>query len=194
MAGLVSEGEPGLYGAACRCGRRRGVAGCHYLLMPPYLSLFSVPPAPGTPHRVPLQAGDSITVHITLTPNYLNSIEVSLLWRFTPRRATWVALLRARRWRFGLTPLRSVAAPSSPTAGLGWGRTLRARSTHSGRVSGPWKPAAPQTQLPIPPGTRSSALTGGQRLSAQREAPVREGSPNAHTRSLCGREERGKSV
>lgn len=45
------------------------------------------------PIASPLEAGDSIAVHITLTPNYLNSIKVSLLWYYTTRRATRVTLV-----------------------------------------------------------------------------------------------------
>lgn len=165
VAGLISESEFGLYGAACRCnrpalqcGRRPGVAGCHHLLRP-YLPRFSV-------HRVPPAAGDSITVHITLTPNDLNSAEVSLLWHFTTRRPTRVTLVRARRSRLGPTRLCSVAVLASPQAWLAVGkdppnaehtlgagqRLLEARSPSSAspapRPAGHTRYRVPQTHTP----------------------------------------------
>lgn len=163
MAELVSESEIGLYGAACRCdrsvlqcGRRRGVAGCHHL-PPPYLPGSSVSPPPDTPQRVPFRSRGFRNSSYSTDPK--DSTEVSLLWHFTARRPTRVALVRT-----GLPKRASGPWQRShpPTPGLRWGRTLLTRSTRSGRDSGHWKPAAPapQAQLPIPPGTRSSALSG----------------------------------
>lgn len=146
-----------------------GVAGCHHLL-PPYLSLFSVP----LPIASPLQAGDSIAVRITLT---------RAVWKFlsralytSPRRAGHSAPSTSTEVRLN-APLLCGSARVPPRLARG-GRTLRAGGTGSGRQSRSWRPAAPRAPLPspIPPGT-CSALTG----SASRPLPARSGGPQTHT-------------
>lgn len=166
MEELTSEGEAGLYGAACRCGRglsRRGAAGCHHLL-PPYLLRFSVPPSPTLPIASPLEAGDSITVHISLMPSLLNSIEVSL-WHFRTRRPTEVTLLRAHQYRFGLTRLWSGAALVCPDTWLVvWKDPPNAKHTlGAGQRSLEARGPSPASPAAHPAG--HTLLSGGQRLS-----------------------------
>lgn len=147
-------------------------AGCRGM-PPPAASLPALllrPTTPDTAHRVPSRSSDSITVHITLMPSFLNSIEVSLLWHFTARRPTGVTLVRARPYRFGLTRLLSGAALARPHAWLAAGKDpLNAEHT-AGAGQRSLEGAAPQAQLPIPPGTRSSPAGSGSRLCPVREA------------------------
>lgn len=154
-------------------------AGCRGM-PPPAASLPAPllrPTTPDTAHRVPSRSSDSITVHITLMPSFLNSIEVSLLWHFTARRPTGVTLVRARPYPFGLTRLWSGAALARPHAWLAAGKDPP--NAEPGLDSAPWKA---QAQLPIPPGTRSSPAGSGSRLCPVREAVSgRQRVPQTHT-------------
>lgn len=160
-------------------------AGCRGM-PPPAASLPAPllrPTTPDTAHRVPSRSSDSITVHITLMPSFLNSIEVSLLWHFTARRPTGVTLVRARPYPFGLTRLWSGAALARPHAWLAAGKDSPNAEHTAGAGQRSLEGASPAAH---PAG--HTLLSGGQRLPALPRPGGREraaeGPPNTHTRSL----------
>lgn len=116
---------------------------------------------PALPISSPLEAGGSISVHITLTPNYLNTIEVSLLWHFynSPCCADHSRPYTSIVVWFN-APLVRGSALASSHACLAVERDPPNAEHTLGAGQRVLEAAAPQGQLPIPLGTRSSALTG----------------------------------